>query len=416
MSEAVIRLNVAERQLKSGLTLLAVHNPGVQTFACAVSLDTRIADDPVDLPGVANMVGECLDEGTSRYDAVALSVAAEQLGAYMEGNHRGGAVMCPASSQKKATDLLRQLVTEPTFPGKQVGRVQSEVLTEMHAELDDPRTVAARQFRSAIYGDHVLGRAMQGTLESVAAIKPRHLRDYHQTWFRPGNGYVAASGPFEPEEMLDRLERAFRGLRGAAPGHKPLPDVRIGEASERHLPMAREQVHVFVGHPGVRRSCPDFESLVVMDHVLGSGPGFTSRIPKRLRDEQGLCYSVSASISSSAGEEPGVFTAYIGTSPKHRQKAIEGFLEEIRAIRKAPPSAEELRDVVDYLTGSYVFGLERNANLVEFVTRSHRYRLPEDYLETYPARIRAITREDVQRVAATWLDPDRVVVVSAGPA
>ena len=414
MSAPAIRLDVAERQLKSGLTLLAVRNPGVQTFACAVSLDTRIADDPADLPGVANMVGECLDEGTSSYDALALSAAAEKLGAYMEGNHRGGAVMCPASSQKKATNLLRQLVTQPTFPSKEVRRVQAEVLTEMQAELDDPRTVAARRFRRAIYGDHVLGRAMQGTLESVAAIKPRHLRDYHQTWFRPGNGYVAASGPFESEEMLDGLERAFRGLRGAAPERVQLPEVLVGSASEQHIPMAREQVHVFLGHAGIRRTDPDFYKLAVMDHILGSGPGFTSRCSRKLRDEMGLCYSVSAGISGSAGEEPGTFTAYIGTSAEHREAAIAGFRAEIETIRERPPSQSELQDVKDYLTGSFVFALERNSNLAAYAIRAKRFGLGFDFVERYPDIVRAVTVEDVREVAARHLHPDRLTVVSAG--
>ena len=304
MSRNSIRMSVSERTLKSGLTLLAVHNPGVQTYACVVSLDTRVADDPAGMPGVANMVGETLDEGTSRYDALELASAAESLGAALEGNYRGGMIMCPAPSQKKATELLREMVLEPSFPGREVRRVQSEVLTEMQAELDDPRTVAAQRFRRRIYGDHVLGRSLQGTLESVAAVKPKHLRDYHRQWFRPRGGYVAVSGPFEPEQMLDQLERAFRGLRGSAPEHAAHPAVELGAASEEHIAMPREQVHVFLGHLGVRRSDPDFYELSVMDHILGSGPGFTSRCSRRLRDEMGLCYSVSAGISSSAREHP----------------------------------------------------------------------------------------------------------------
>ena len=64
MSKQTIRLSIAERKLKSGLTLLAVHNPGVQTYACVASLDVRMADEDPRWPGVANMVGECLDEGT----------------------------------------------------------------------------------------------------------------------------------------------------------------------------------------------------------------------------------------------------------------------------------------------------------------------------------------------------------------
>jgi zinc protease len=414
MSAPAVRLDVAERTLASGLTLLAVHNPGVQTFACVASLDTRVADDPEGLPGVANLVGECLDEGTKRYDALQLSAAAENLGAMLEGNHRGGVVMCPAPTHKKATDLLRELVLEPTFPQREVRRVQSEVLTELQAEADDPRSVAARRFRRRIYGDHVLGRAMQGTVDSVAAIKPKHLRQYHERWFRPSGGYVAASGPFDTEETLDRLERAFRGLRGATPAHAVYPEVTLGDASDEHLAMPREQVHVFLGHAGIRRTDPDFYTLSVMDHILGSGPGFTSRCSRKLRDEMGLCYSVSAGIAASAGEQPGTFTAYIGTSPEHREKAVDGFLAEIRRIREQPPSPSELQDVKDYLTGSFVFALERNSNLAAYAIRAKRFGLGFDFVARYPDLVRAVSVEDVREAAERHLHPDRLTIVSAG--
>lgn len=414
MNAPAIRLDIAERSLASGLTLLAVHNPGVQTFACVASLDARVADDPAGLPGVANMVGECLDEGTARYSALELSAAAENLGAMLEGNHRGGAVMCPAAAHKKATGLLAELVLAPTFPQREVRRVQSEVLTELQAELDDPRTVAARGFRRRIYGDHVLGRAMQGTITSVEAIKPKHLRDYHGRWFQPAGGYIAAAGPFEPEEMLDRLERAFRGLRGAPREHAPYPEVKLGQASDEHVAMSREQVHVFLGHAGIRRTDPDFYRLSVMDHILGSGPGFTSRCSRKLRDEQGLCYSVSAGIAASAGEEPGTFTAYIGTSPEHREKAIDGFLAEIRRIREQPPSASELQDVKDYLTGSFVFALERNSNLAAYAIRAKRFELGFDFVARYPDLVRSVSLEDVREAAERHLHPDRLTIVSAG--
>ena len=88
MSKPTIRLSVAERQLKSGLTLLSVHNPGAQTYACVTSLDVRIADEDPRYPGVASMVGECLDEGTSKYGALELATAVESLGAMMEGRLR----------------------------------------------------------------------------------------------------------------------------------------------------------------------------------------------------------------------------------------------------------------------------------------------------------------------------------------
>ncbi len=410
-----LRLTIAERELGSGLTLLAVHNPRVPTYACAVSLDVRSGDEPEAHSGLMNLVGECLDEGTARHDSLELAAAAEGLGAMLEGNARGGVVMCPATSHKEATELLREMVVEAEFPGREVRRVQSEILTEIKAEEDDPRSVAARRFRKEVYGDHPLGRPGNGTAKSVAKMRPRDLRAFHDEWFRPAGGYVAASGPEDPEKTLDRLEKAFRRFKGKAKAHPTPPDVELpASGRDAHLPMAREQVHVFLGHVGVRRTHPDYHVLSVMDHVLGTGPGFTSRCARKLRDEQGLCYSVSAGITGSAGEEPGMFTAYIGTSPEHRQRAIDGFLDEIRRIRAEAPTAQELQDVKSYLTGSFVFGFERNSNLAAFAIRARRFGLGFDYLQRYPEIVRAITAEQVREAAERHLHPDRLVVVSAG--
>jgi zinc protease len=91
-----------------------------------------------------------------------------------------------------------------------------------------------------------------------------------------------------------------------------------------------------------------------------------------------------------------------------------GFLEEIDKIQSDLPSSEELRDVQDYLTGSFAFALERNTNLVGYAVRARRFKLGFDYIDKFPDLIRSVTREDVRRVAEKHLHPDRVVIVSAG--
>jgi zinc protease len=410
-----IRLEIGEQQLDNGLTLLAVQNPNVATFACAVSLDIRPGADSVEMCGLANLVGDCLDEGTQRYDALELATAVESIGGGLEGNARGGMVQCTADNQKAGIELLREYVMHPTFPGKEVRRVQAEILTEILADEDDPRSVAGRRFRSEVYGAHPLGRPTQGTRESIGSIKPKHLRAFHDAWFRPANGYVAAAGPDTPDRMLAMMRKAFTSFGGNAPQHATLTEPALPpRARDVHIAMAREQVHIYMGHVGVRRTDPDYYALAVMDHVLGTGPGFTSRCSKKLRDELGLCYSVSAGITASASEEPGMFTAYIGTSPEHRQRAIDGFMAEIERIRTEPPSEDELQDVKDYLTGSFVFGLERNTNLAGYVVRAKRYGLGFDFLHRYPEIIRGITREKVLEVAQKHLHPERMVTVSAG--
>src|SRR5262249_52017030 len=151
-----------------------------------------------------------------------------------------------------------------------------------------------------------------------------------------------------------------------------------------------------MGHPGIRRDNPDYFKLLVMDYVLGTGPGFTDRLSARLRDREGLGYTVSANISSSAGEEPGMFTCYIGTYPKFFQGAKKGFLEEIHRLRKDPPSLEEVEDAKKYLLGNLPFHFETDESIAGQLLAVEQYQLGLDYLDRYRKAVAEVTPADVQ--------------------
>jgi zinc protease len=410
-----LQIEIGERVLANGLTLLAVRNPGTATFAAGVSLDVDLRDERPGEEGLANLVGDCLDEGSKKRSGVELAEQLDRLGAQLEPSASGASLHCPAEVAGKTVRLLAEVVFEPTFPAREVKRVQQELIAEIKADEDDPRTVAALRFRKKVYGRHPYGRPARGTVRSVTGFVPAQLRAFHRRNFAGAGGYVAAAGPDEPEATLDLLAGVFRGVRAERAPRPAMPSIGWPQKTiDEHVSMRREQVHVFVGHPGIRRVDPDYHALLVMDHVLGTGPGFTSRIARLLRDEMGLCYSVDASITRSAREEPGTFTAYIGTSPQHRQRAIDGFLAEMRRIREVAPTAQEIADVQEYLTGSFVWQLERNAGLASYAIRTKRFGLGFDYLARYPDLIRVVTPEEVRRVAAAHLDPDRVAIFSAG--
>jgi len=226
---------------------------------------------------------------------------------------------------------------------------------------------------------------------------------------------IAVCGQIDPQAVRRKAERLFaRWPAGTAlqttPPHFPERAVRSGVFHSK-----RAQVHVYLGHLGVPRQHPDYPALVVMDHVLGTGPGFTNRIARILRDELGLAYSVNASIHSSAGVLPGMFTAYIGTSPDKVRTAIQGFRREILRIQEEPVGAEELDVAKSYLVGSFPLGFERAARRASYMISSEVHHFPADYLERLLASFAAVTREDVQRVAREQLYPARCVLAAAGP-
>src|SRR5262249_28414376 len=143
------------------------------------------------------------------------------------------------------------------------------------------------------------------------------------------------------------------------------------------------QLHFFMGHAGIRRTNPDYYKLLVMDYVLGTGPGFTDRLSARLRDREGLAYTVSANITSSAGNEPGIFTCYIGTEPKNFERVEKEFLSEIKRIRQEKPSADEVEDAKKYLLGILPFQLTGDAQIAGHLLNIERFQLGFDMFDRY---------------------------------
>lgn len=410
-----LALDVRRRVLPNGLTLLATRNPAAPTIAISCQLEISRLHEPKEQAGIAALVGDCLDEGTEKYTGEQLAELVEGLGGGLHCASGGVAVQFAAEDVKAAVKILAEVVRNPSFPATGVRRATSLALADLESELDEPRTVAARRFRALCYGSHPYARNPKGDIVTLSKLTPAKLRAFHARWYKPDNARVAAVGDVDPEQMLDLLARAFRSWEGRSvePQYPDMPAAPSKIVVE-HIEYDREQMQVFLGHLGIERNDPDFYKLLVMDHILGSGPGFTSRIARKLRDEQGLCYSVGAGITGSAGKERGLFSAYIGTSPGQEDIAVEGFLREMRRIREELPTEQELSDVKAYLTGSFVWALERNSNLASFLHRCERFDLGDDYVARFPDLINAVTVEDVRQSAKEHLDPDHYYLVTLG--
>ncbi len=411
-----LRFKIHRRQLPNGLVLLAVQNTTAPTLAVTCSLMVGRMEEPPEKAGISYLVGESLDEGTQRWTGDELAALVEGYGGSLVTTGSGAAIRMAAEDASLAVKILAEVILRPTLPKDGVRRMRELALAELQSERDEPRTVASLAFQHLVYGEHPYGRPSKGSLETMASLTPSQCRSFHKKWYLPSRAIIAGSGDLEPEKLLDLLEKAFGSWKDK--NSKPLgvkePRELDGPVQE-NLFYPSNQVHIYLGHLGIKRTDSDFYKLLVMDHVLGTGPGFTSRISRKLRDEQGLAYAVGASITHSAGIERGMFSAYIGTSPGQEKQAIDGFIREIQAIRREAPTRKEMEDVKAYLTGSFVWALERNSNLARFLVRMERFQYGDDYIQRYPEIIRAVSAKDVRQVAEKHLHPDRSVCLRLGP-
>jgi zinc protease len=402
-------------ELTCGATLLVHRRPGAPVAAIDAHVRGGPSLDPEGLEGLAYLTGALADQGTRRHDEERLAELLEPHGGDLQGESTGISGSIVAGEWETLGDLVCELLTEPTYPAAAVRRQRERMLRRLANEEADPRRRGSLAFRRMIYGDHWLGRPAYGSSASVAAVEPRHLRAHHRKNWVASRAVIGFCGDAEPEEVRRFFERRLARWRRGAPLEPRTPRFPSPRAALKVVPARRKQVHVFLGHLGIRRSDPDYARLVVMDHVLGQGPGFTDRISRRLRDELGLAYSVSAGISASAGISPGTFTAYIGTSPEHVVTAVEHFLAELRRIRDELVSEEELRMAKDYLSGSFSMGFERATRRASYLVTTEVHGLPEDSLERLPREFEAVTAEELREAARAYLFPDRCCVTAAGP-
>jgi zinc protease len=223
-------------------------------------------------------------------------------------------------------------------------------------------------------------------------------------------------GDITMSEALPAIEKYFGGWKArAVPATRPPKPHRQQERREKRIAMPAEQVNIFLGHLGIERTNPDFYALQILDTILGSGAGFTARIPRRLRDELGLAYTTYAGITMTAGLDPGKFVAYIGASPANTDLAIEGMLGEIRRIIEEPVTPDELKDARDFLTGSFVFAFESSSQIARFLTHAEIYGLGFDFIDRYPQYIESVTVDEIARAARRYLDCENYSVVVVGP-
>jgi zinc protease len=408
-------LPIERYELTCGATLLVSPRPGAPITAAQVHMRGGLALDPAGLEGTAFLAGALASEGTEQHTEEQLADLLEPEGGSLSGDSSGLSGSIVSGSWELLLDLLGELLLTPTYPEDKVERQRARLLQRLEVERRDHRTQAGQLFRRLVYGSHWLGRSERGTVESVGAIRRAQIHAHQRDHWVAARAVIAVCGDVQGESVRRFLERRLREWRRGEPIELPGPDFPPLESRSAGFQADRQQVQVCLGHLGIKRSDPDYVAALVMDHILGTGPGFTDRISKRLRDQEGLAYSVQANLHGTAGVQPGMFLATIGTSPEKLSQALTGFIEEIARIRASAVLPEELELARQYLTGSFVLGFERAARRAHYMVQAHRYGLPADDLATLPARISAISAEQIQSVAQRHLHPEALSLTVGGP-
>ncbi len=402
--------------LDNGLTLLLYENHRLPIVAANAYVRNVRLDEPEQQAGVASLTGMLLDEGTSKHSGNEIATLIEGVGGNLELSASGGSMRVLAPDRDLGLGLLLECLSQANFPEDAFQRKKQQLLSAIDEAEQQPESKAAMEFHAEIYGKHPFGRPSLGRRKTVESLTARDCAAFHHRLFVPNNVVMAVVGDFDSEKLIADFTRLTADWK-SGPLQKPRPPevTKPAQFAQKIISMPQAvQLHFYMGEPGIRRNNPDYFKLLVMDYVLGTGPGFTDRLSARLRDREGLAYTVSANVSSSASEEPGIFRCYIGTDPENFDRVKKEFLEELKRIREEKPKTEEVEDAKRYLLGSLPFHFTTNNAIAGQLLAVERFGLGFDYLQQYRKAVAAVTPEDVQAVARKYIDPEHMVLVAAG--
>lgn len=369
--------------------------------------------------GLADFVSSALMRGTQRLDFQQIYDALESVGAslgFSTGAHSSSfSGRALAEDLPLILDLLSQALRQPTFPETQIERLRAQLLTGLAIRAQDTSEMAGLLFDRLLYADHPYARPDDGYPETIQAITLTDLMEFHRVHYGPRGMVIAIVGAVEPQAAIEQVDRALgdwqNPLQPMPPALPPFsPPAQT--LRQHHSIPGKSQADIDMGGPGPARRDPEFMAASLGNSVLGQF-GLMGRIGDVVRERSGLAYYAYSSLNAGLG--PGSWDVSAGVNPANLEKAIDLIRRELVRFVREGVTAEELADSQANFIGRLPLSLESNAGVAGALLNIERYDLGLDYYREYPALVQSITPEDVLAAARKFIDPERLVIATAGP-
>jgi len=408
---------VQKLRLANGIPVLLVEMHKVPLVQVSVVARAGAGADPLDKPGLASLTADMLDEGAGARSSLQIADEVDYLGVDLSAGAGWDATSvglhAPVKKLAAAMPILADVALRPTFPQSELDRVRKDRLTELLQLRDEPRAIASVAFANALYGrGHRYGTAIVGTERSVRAFTREDLVRFHEQTFTPANSAIVVVGDVTAASIQPELEKAFGGWKSPA-GNPPANVPAAPQVASRGIWIVDKpgaaQSEIRIGRVGPPRSTKDYFALNVMNTILGGS--FTSRLMQNLREQHGYAYGARSSFDYRLSTGPFVASAPVQTDKT--APALTEFFKELTAITKTVTEAE-VSKAKNYVALGFPSDVETTGDIASKLAQQFLYDLPGDFLDTYVARVGAVTLDEVRRVASESVDPEKVVVVVVG--
>lgn len=403
--------------MPNGLTIMVVKKPQLPIIDGVFAIKTGALGDPSGKEGLATITAEMMARGTAGRTAEQISDALDDTGGTVNtvvGWDSSQVSFHVLKSQfPLMLALVADLVQHPSFPAAELQVEKDWVLSRIRGRENDNISYSERLFYGELYAGSRYGVDREGTESSVASITPADVAAFHRANYVPPNAVLILVGDVDRAE-LDVVKAALGGWTGA---HPPAIAVRVSTVTLKGNVIRyvnkpeMSQCQIRLGHAGIARNHPDYFPTLVLNSILGGG--FSSRLMDELRRKRGLTYGVSSDFQY--GKTAGPFHIYTFTPNEKAGEIIRLAIQELRRAETEGMTDAEVTAAKQYLIGTDARMMESPTEIADRLLETEVNDLPIDSFQRYTEDIKKVTREDINRVAAKYLDPDHNLILILGP-
>jgi len=392
--------------------------PQTQAVSSVIFVGTGSRYEIETLSGISHFVEHMLFKGTAhRPSALDISKSIEGLGGYVNAATDKETTQywtrVPRPHFAEALDVLADLFLRSRFEPVEIDRERLVIVEEIISLFDSPADWVHQINSELLYGgDHPLGRDIAGTVETVRAISRADMLAHIATHYTPNNLVIAVAGNLTHQEAVAAISEYFGDLvPGTGIPYQPAPD---GQTASRLRVQFKEteQANLCVSVPALEYKHPDRYALKVLNVILGEG--MSSRLFQEVREVRGLAYAIGSYLSSY--HDAGSMVAFASVDLGRVSDTVRVILDEWRRIAQESVADEELTRAKEYTKGRFLLGMEESRSLAAWYG-IQELRQEEEILtpEQAVAKMDAVTRDDVQRLAGQLFQPENLNLAVIGP-
>lgn len=396
----------------NGLTIIGEKMPHFRSVSLGIWIGAGSMDEQPEEAGMAHFIEHMLFKGTTTRTAQMIAEQFDQIGgdinAFTSKETTCYFVTVLREHAEQAMTIMADMLLNSTFTDEEMVKEKSVIVEEIATVADTPDDEVHERLWEVMFPNHPIGKPILGNEQTLMTFDRSMVDNFIERTYHPSNLVISVAGNYD-EQFVRKIERLFASLPTYEGIQPTMPEQATFTTTEISKNKDIEQTHICLGFPGLPTSDERIFDLAVLDSIVGGA--MSSRLFQYVREERGLAYSVYSYYTSY--EQTGAFICYAGTAPEKATELHEAMLAIIQSVIEDGVTEQEVLNAQEQIVGSFILGLETPESRMARNGRNEVLREKFETIEEIVDKVRATTKQSVNRLAKELLQHEPAVSIIA---